>query len=330
MKQNVFHELLDASKASPVLLDIGASQAPPSIWNGIAQRSTYIGFDPDIRDMPQPSEGRYHRTHILPKAIVANPEQKTVKFFLTSSPYCSSTLAPDHPSLANYLFADLFGVIGEEEVEAISLDAALNQLSLDHIDWFKTDSQGTDLRLFESLKMDIRSRILAVDIEPGLIDVYCDEDLFHDAHKKLTQDGFWLSRLDVLGSIRMRPENLAHLTKINKSLDVHLINRYVRNSPGWCEARYLRTIDWLTGTKSDGNRFILLWIFSILDEQYGFAIDLVVEYERRFGAGHIAKLMFDETIRSIKSTRWRKSAIFQRYLLDPISKAISLFRLRVR
>ena len=61
----------------------------------------------------------------------------------------------------------------------------MDRLSLSGIDWLKTDSQGTDLRIFNSLRPEVRSRVLAIDIEPGLIDAYVGEDLFVDAHKEL-------------------------------------------------------------------------------------------------------------------------------------------------
>jgi hypothetical protein len=47
-----------------------------------------------------------------------------------------------------------------------------------------------------------------------------------------------------------------------------------RISPGWCEGRYLRTVDWLEGKGSSLRQFVLLWIFSVVDRQFGYAIDV--------------------------------------------------------
>ena len=91
--------------------------------------------------------------------------------------------------------------------------AILDRLSLDRIDWFKTDSQGIDLRLFNSLRDEVRSRVLAVDIEPGLISAYLGEDTFVDVHKNLTRSGFWLSNVNVCGTVRMRKSALDEAQK---------------------------------------------------------------------------------------------------------------------
>ena len=43
-------------------------------------------------------------------------------------------------------------------------------MALDYIDWYKSDSQGTDLRIFDTLLDVVKDRVLAVDFEPGILD----------------------------------------------------------------------------------------------------------------------------------------------------------------
>src|SRR5215831_12021943 len=86
----------------PILVDVGASAGPPNIWQPLASRSTYVGFDPDRRDLPDAPAGGYERALIVPEAVVAERTQTQAHFYLTRSPYCSSTLAPDAAALANY------------------------------------------------------------------------------------------------------------------------------------------------------------------------------------------------------------------------------------
>src|SRR6185503_6525843 len=93
-----------------------------------------------------------------------------------------------------------------------TLDAVVKRLGLTGIDWLKVDTQGTDLRIFTTLSANVRSGVLAIDLEPGLIDAYQGEDLFVDTHKTLTQSGFWLSNLDVRGVARMKRSTLEFLT----------------------------------------------------------------------------------------------------------------------
>ena len=49
-------------------------------------------------------------------------------------------------------------------------------LKINKIDWFKTDSQGIDLRLFKSLNIEIQNKVIVAEFEPGIIDAYKNED----------------------------------------------------------------------------------------------------------------------------------------------------------
>lgn len=313
--------LLSRFKVRPVLVDVGASGAPPEIWKEVAQHSIYVGFDPDLREMHEISDGSFLKSFVINEAVTSDKASEEVRFYLTRSPYCSSTLPPDNDALSNFLFSDLFVVESETTVRAISLDSVMDRLSLPGVDWFKTDSQGTDLRLFNSLADQTRDRILAVDIEPGLIDAYRGEDLFVDAHRALVQQGFWLSNLDVRGTVRMRRSTLRTITGTARSIDDKFIERTVKKTPAWCEARYLRTIEWLAQGKFDQRDYLLLWVFALLDKQFGFALDVAIEYERVFGAvDDTASVMKSEPLFLIR--RSRVQSIFKRGL-NRLSKLIS-------
>ena len=90
--------LLKKYAVTPVLVDIGASGAPPSWWLSIATESIYVGFDPDARDFGEDSASIFERSHIIGKAVTV-VEQDSITFYLTKSPYCSSTLHPELDSL---------------------------------------------------------------------------------------------------------------------------------------------------------------------------------------------------------------------------------------
>jgi hypothetical protein len=53
---------------------------------------------------------------------------------------------------------------------------ALIKININYIDWFKTDTQGTDLRLFKTLPSKIADHVLAAEFEPGILDAYIGED----------------------------------------------------------------------------------------------------------------------------------------------------------
>lgn len=275
--------VLSAFKIQPVLLDIGSSGAPPRQWKAIAHRSVYVGFDPDRRELREVFNGQFARSVVVNEAVTSVPGQSEVHFFLTKSPYCSSTLPPDTESLANYLFADLFMVEKDVSVRACSLNAVIDRMGLQGVDWFKTDSQGTDLRLFQSLRSDLRDRVLAVDIEPGLINAYRGEDLFVDAHRELLRQGFWLSSLDVKGTVRMKRSSLQEIVSHHPRLTDTRVYASTRRSPGWCEARYLRELESLSKRNAGTRDYALLWVFAMIERQWGYALDIACAYEQRCG-----------------------------------------------
>lgn len=273
----------------PVLIDIGASGGPPDAWQPLGPAAHYIGFDPDLREMREEYGGEFARTTKLTQAVVGSGEDEKAEFFLTSSPFCSSMLEPDHAALDAWAFHGLFDVVKKTQVPTTTVDRALDHLDQHCVDWMKLDTQGTDLRIIEGLSDSRRSKLMAVDIEPGLIDAYVGEDLFVDAHRALTNTGFWLSRLDVQGSVRVGPQSRQLLTE-----------RYpggfsaIRRSPGWCEARYLRrpdSISWASEREP-----LLLWAFSAIDEQFGAAIDVLIYWRENGGPSDIVDTLLEATV----------------------------------
>ncbi|HTP62157.1 MAG TPA: FkbM family methyltransferase [Burkholderiales bacterium] len=297
-------DLLSFFALEPVLVDVGASAGPPHIWAPIAANSTYVGFDPDARAMTDAAQGIYRKTIIVNEAVTSDSNVAEVRFYLTRSPVCSSTLEPDAAALSNYHFHALFETEREAMVRASTLDAILLRLGLGRVDWLKCDTQGTDLRIFRSLGDKLQRGVLALDVEPGLIDVYRGEDLFVDAHKHAVANGFWLSRLDVQGAVRVRDASLQAVFRGAEDLAA-CARRAIRGSPGWCEARYLRTVEFLAESDAARDQYALLWLFSLLDDQPGFALDVALDYERRFGGDAWSERMRKEaTLRIVRGQRF--------------------------
>lgn len=295
--------VLGMAEVTPVLVDVGASGAPPKVWSPIASQSIYLGFDPDLRAMTTTTEGRYRKSVIINSAVTADASATELNFYLTRSPFCSSTLPPDNESLSGYLFADLFEVERQATVPAVTVTKAAELAGLNHVDWLKTDSQGTDLRIFNSIPDDARQAVLAVDIEPGLIDAYVGEDLFVEAHQAMIREGFWLSRLEVHGAARIATQTAERFIK-DTGMNHRILEAALRPSPGWVEARYLRTATRLDG--SGPREHVLLWVFAMMDAQPGFALEVSEAYEQRIGRDALCSAMSDEARRAIGSAaRWQ-------------------------
>jgi hypothetical protein len=295
-------QLLAELQLCPILVDIGASGAPPAIWNEISDTSVYVGFDPDPRTMPKASRYGFRRTIVVDKIVTADQQSREARFFLTRSPYCSSTLEPDSGSLSNFLFAELFAVEKETSLPATTLEEVITHHSLPAIDWLKTDSQGTDLRLFRSLPREIRARVLAVDVEPGLIDAYVGEDLFVDTHKELSASGHWLSDLTIGGAVRMRRETWEKVAKADRRLVLEAAERRLKKAPAWCEARYLRTLDSLAAIGCGRREYLLLGVFAMLDGHHGCALEVANEYERKLGGDGRAEALRGAAVQRLRSS----------------------------
>ena len=304
----IISDLFARCDIEPVLIDIGASGGTPRIWTSIRSHSTYVGFDGDTREMQDhPQEREFRRARFVHEAITADPAAGAsggkVRFYLTRSPYCSSTLRPNTLVTDNFLSAESFIIDREEEVTASSLDDVLERLNLRRIDWMKIDTQGTDLRIYNSLREDVRNHLLAIDIEPGLRGAYMGEDLFSDVHKGLTSEGFWLSNLKVCGLVRMRKTTLDALSASDPTLTGEAVSKFVKPTPGWTECRYLRSLESLAkvgGTKRD---YVLLWVFAAIDKQLGFCLDLAHEYLKVIGPDEVGTILREESVRQVREAK---------------------------
>jgi len=259
----IFETILQSDifkKKPPVLIDIGASGEINAKWKMIAPYSVCIAFDADDREFKVSEEtNKGYKKLITFNRLVFEKPSVDVSFHLTSSPFCSSLLQPDSSKLKKWSFAGLFDVVKEIKLPVITIEQALEQTGINYIDWFKTDTQGTDLRLFTSLPENLSRHILAVEFEPGIIDAYHGEDKLHTVMGVMDKDDFWLSSMKVKGTQRINPQYLNELG-----------GRVIRNSPCWAEVTYLRQA-METLTERD---LLLLYVFALLENQPGFALEV--------------------------------------------------------
>jgi hypothetical protein len=262
----------------PILVDIGASGEVNSRWKAFASHSICIAFDADSREMDAVRRAATSYRHLyIYDCIVTTDLDTSTDFFLTTSPYCSSTLEPDSQALSPWLFSNLFAVESKIKLKARSLSSVLAELGVERVDWIKIDSQGTDLRLFESLPRALTDRILVAEFEPGIIDSYRGEDKLHQLMSTLDGRPFWMSDLRIRGSKRLA------LKRVAPSLRAQDVNRFARGvamSPGWGEVTYMNK---LQGERSWSKRdYMVSWVFACIERQYGFALEIALEGSERF------------------------------------------------
>jgi len=140
-------------------------------------------------------------------SVASHKDINETDFYLTKSPYCSSVLQPDLLRLKPYVHSNLFEIEKKVKLNSIHIQKALNNANLKYVDWFKTDSQGIDLRLFNSLDEKNRRKVIVAEFEPGIIDAYLDEDKLHSVLRELSDREFWLADLIIKGVPRTLTPN---------------------------------------------------------------------------------------------------------------------------
>jgi hypothetical protein len=273
-------------EAPPVLVDLGASGHIHPKWRRIAKYSICVAFEPDERELGHVTDVArgFRAFHTFNRAAAERSKQRT-RFHLTASPFCSSRLAPVKGSLENYVFAPLFEVERIVELPTIDVPTALGELGLDRVDWFKCDTQGTDLRLFQSLGDELVSRVLVAELEPGIIDAYEGEDKLADVMRFMASKSFWMSQLSIKGSQRIKHAIAADELS---ALEQRYLRVAVDSAPGWAEVEYFNEFrDDETLRKRD---FLLGYVFAMLRGHEAFALELAVRGAELFGDSSFEEL----------------------------------------
>jgi hypothetical protein len=249
----------------PVLVDLGASGALHPDWEILAPYSVCLGFDADERDFSKKiADSAFKKLHLINR-IVTSQDSTSVDFYLTRSPHCSSSLLPRPDLLADWKFSAFFEVEQKINLPAVKLDAVLRDLGIQKIDWYKTDTQGTDLRIFESLPQSIQRSMILVEFEPGIIDAYQDEDKLRHVLAFMERMPFWPMSLYARGTQRISV----------RALQANQIDPGQRlstaNAACWAEIEYFHDFK---EARSDRD-ILLAWLILTLKNQHAFALELM-------------------------------------------------------
>ena len=284
---SIIHEVMTHSsllRSPPVLVDIGASGTIHKKWNPIAKYAICIAFDADSRDFEIcESENKGWRKLYSMNRLVTSESAEEVDFYLTKSPHCSSSLAPDQKALEPWAFSPLFEVDNIVKLPSVDLQSALLKVDVDYIDGYKTDSQGTDLRIFNSLPKEIINKILLAEFEPGIIDAYQGEDKLHNLLAHMEKEPFWISNMEIKGSQRINNLDLKSLNYFQQ----RSIESFLKMAPGWCEISYLNKMEQSEMTLRE---YFLAWVFASLNAEHGFALFVAKKGYELFGDKLLLKL----------------------------------------
>ncbi len=278
-----------------VVVDIGSSGFFQSDLGELQSVSTMVGFDPDVRDVVQPSSG-FRRAILVPKAVGPVPAGN-LKFFLTKNPLCSSLLPPDREALRSYEFQEMFEVEREVEVSATDLNSVIVDYDLKQIDWLKVDAQGADLKLLQGLTTTNLDSVTCVELEPGIINAYKGEDLFPVVQEWMQAQGFWLEYIFVQHYGRYSKATLASLPEAQ----VPHFQKFSHRSPTAVGVRYLRTLEYLSDAQRPKRQLVVAAMVGLHLGQLGYALEVAQLIEQRFGDSEFRKDVYRMADKSIQN-----------------------------
>jgi hypothetical protein len=287
--------LLRKNRIHPVLMEVGAREKAPEIWDAVAQSAIYVAAGPDSPFVSSPEVQRFYRGHYADVVVREHERSGPQPFHVTRDPRYSTVLTPRARSDRAESLDDRALLDRRVDVSSTTLNALVSRFDLPTIDWLNTNVNGLDLRLYRSLDGTRRRRLLALDTVIDLMDFWLEPGSHPAAVHEFAADGLWVSRMSAHGFPRMRRESISRLHAIDARLDEQFFDQHLKRSPGWVFLRLLRTIESLSAGGFSERDSVVLWAFALLDEQFGYAADVAFEYGRVFGESPTFQAMVDET-----------------------------------
>ena len=171
-----------------VLMDIGARGGVSEQWRPIAHLARVIGFEPDQAECNRLNAlGTGIEFH--PCALHSSPGEHV--FYLTESDYCHGFRPCDPRYFGRFPNAINNRVRGELRVRADSLDNFAAGAALDHVDFIKIDTEGSELDILRGGRASLHTRrVLGL-----LVEVWWDPRLknqpsFAEMDSHIREQGF--------------------------------------------------------------------------------------------------------------------------------------------
>ena len=258
-------------KKPPVLIDVGASDEINSSWKKISKYSICLGFDTNIQN--NKNDNSYKKFYLI-QSLISNKNEKN--FYFTFDKNCSSSLKPINKDIKKYLFNKKFVIKKTKKLKYITLNSVLKNYKISYIDWFKTDTQGTDLRIFKSLNQNIKKKILIAEFEPGFENVYTNEDTVADVVKYMIKD-FFIDSFKVKGDyyFNKKKTKLKFLNKLQNRF-FHLFNK---KQIVWANITFINKLK----SKFSKRDILLYIVIQILRKNYLIALKICEQKKKIIG-----------------------------------------------
>jgi FkbM family methyltransferase len=176
-----------------VLVDAGARGGIPKRWRPVEQWLHVIGFEPDSRSLDSLDESDRRRT--FHKALASEPGSVTLH--LTAEAGDSSVLVPNRLFLSRFPRPDRFDVVETRTVIGDTLDNQLAEGGIEHVDFIKLDTQGSELMILEGARETLRRGVFGIEVAGELNPIYEQQPLLSDVDRFLRPFGYELFDLEL-------------------------------------------------------------------------------------------------------------------------------------
>jgi FkbM family methyltransferase len=189
----IVNNILNGSRL--VAVDVGAANGLPETWQMLRDSSVFfylIEPNPDsCASLPRyfkPEEAGTYK--IIPVAVSGTGG--TRKLYVSNASTGSSLLSPNTRLAKEYVLPEYLFPMKILQVETRTLADIFDEVGEQQLDFFKLDTQGTELEILQGLGSDRMNQVLGVELEIGMPGGYRNQGQFSDVQKFMVEHGLEL------------------------------------------------------------------------------------------------------------------------------------------
>ena len=287
------------SNVSLELVDIGASGDSWETHQALRDHCRLLRFDPDDRDFR--TENSAGEKEVCIHRAVTELDQSNIELFLTEFPYCSSTLEPDFNRIRNYPYIDWFTVKEKVSVPAITLQKGLEEAKFERPDWIKLDTQGTELRIMQSLPRTSLDRVLICEIEASIYPHYKGADTMGTIMDFFEKEEFWIVKTVAHNNTRCCKSLNEEIGGLFQGMGLKAYNHFRHQEPTTFELFYARTLEGCKRRNYSKDDYIRLFLCHYSLGTFEYCLEILDHVRTIFGDCDFISKLREKTVSELKN-----------------------------
>ena len=205
-------DLLVFSDNKIVIVDVGARRGFEEHWSVYKNQIKKIGYEPDVIECERLNKGLLEsQSQYYPIALDRKKGKR--KFSITKYPSSCGFYPPNMDIMQRFVESEQnLSVSKTIELETINLDLFINDNDIEHVDFIKLDTEGSELDIIKGAVEIINKTVLGIIVEVGFFDMHVEQPVFSEVDSYLRSIDFRLFDLDIY---HIRKTSLPKLSSIN-------------------------------------------------------------------------------------------------------------------